>query len=172
MWLTNLLMQNSTENNLALSSNLFCFFFLSLLDWDLQVLKSLIFYYSWFVLSSKFSLFYFWSGLILVNGFTALCSPDWLVAWFGREKDDDMKRLERDDVGLGGEEVIACNTDADWHAGKPLGCFFGYLLCFDQNVQMSNIMCWLFFVGQIVLNVRVRKVNLNKWIFNDSLNAL
>lgn len=32
--------------------------------------------------------------------------------------------------------------------------------------------CAEVFVEQIVFYVRVRKVNLNKWIFNDSLNDL
>lgn len=40
-----------------------------------------------------------------------------------------------------GEGLIACDTEAHLHAGKPLGYFFGYLICFDQNVQMSNVMC-------------------------------
>ena len=44
-----------------------------------------------------------------------------------------------------------------------------YVLTKMSKCLMS---CAEVFVDQIVFYVRVRKVNLNKWIFNDSLNDL
>lgn len=40
--------------------------------------------------------------------------------------------------GFGSMFVIQTLNDKQ---AKPLGYYFWYLVCFDQNVQMSNVMC-------------------------------
>lgn len=95
---------------------------------------------------------------------TAECKHDWFIAWFGRETAvEDKKRLGKDEVGRrvwGRREGSSLVTQRlnDMQA-THLGNFFGYLICFDQNVQCHVL---TFFVEQIVFYVRVRKVNLNK----------
>lgn len=53
------------------------------------------------------------------------------------------------------------------HLGISLGTL--YVLTKMSKCPMS---CADVFVDQIVFYVRVRKVNLNKWIFNDSMDDL
>lgn len=63
------------------------------------------------------------------------------------------------------------DTDTKLHASEPLGYFFGYLICLTK-LSKCLMSCAELFVDQIVFCVRVRKVNLNKLIFNDSMNVL
>lgn len=61
----------------------------------------------------------------------------------------------------------ALNDMQATHLGISLGIL--YVLTKMSKCPMS---CADVFVDQIVFYVRVRKVNLNKWIFNDSMNYL
>lgn len=57
--------------------------------------------------------------------------------------------------------IIACDTDAS-HLGISL-----HILYVLTKMSRCPVSCADVFVGQIVFYVRVRKVNLNKLVFND-----